>query len=209
MFLIAVGVSATASSPILKHIAATKQGFITFFCCIRCSGGQNVPSVGMQVPQHVPVCRGPSPWGSISALGACWASFFDHSPPVPVFASPSPINLEYLLAVSKNLAHQLHPFNDDGKGGGWKWWEWHFVLLNSHFSAYATCLARKVCGLVRPTWGTSLGEDKLGARDKILNTKVVRRACAGQTFPPEGHARHCFRLQCPQLAPSRALSKTS
>ena len=31
--------------------------------------------------------------------------------------------------------------------------------------------------------GTSLGEDKLGARDKILNTKVARRACTGQTSP--------------------------
>ena len=23
----------------------------------------------------------------------------------------------------KNLAHPLHPVYDDGKGGGWKWWE--------------------------------------------------------------------------------------
>ena len=53
------------------------------------------------------------------------------------------------------------------------------MLLNSHILAYATCFARKVCGLVRPIWGTSLGEDKLGARDRILNTKVARRACAG------------------------------
>ena len=36
---------------------------------------------------------------------------------------------------------------------------------------------------MRSTWGTSQGEDKLGARDRILNTKVARRACAGQTFP--------------------------
>jgi hypothetical protein len=42
---------------------------------------------------------------------------------VPVFAATSPNNLEYLLAVSKNLAHPLHPVHDDGKGGGWKWWE--------------------------------------------------------------------------------------
>ena len=40
----------------------------------------------------------------------------------------------------------------------------------------------KVCGLVRSTWGTSLGEDKLGARCRILNTKVACRARAGQTF---------------------------
>ena len=51
------------------------------------------------------------------------ASFFDHSPLVPVFAPTSPNNLEYLLAVSQNLAHPLHPVYDDGKAGGWKWWE--------------------------------------------------------------------------------------
>ena len=54
------------------------------------------------------------------------------------------------------------------------------MLLNSHISAYATCFAVKVCGLVRSTWGTSQGEDKPGARDKILNTKVARQACAGR-----------------------------
>ena len=77
--------------------------------------------------------------------------------------------------MSKNLAHPLHSVHDDGKGGGWKWWEEHFVLLNSHISAYATCFARKVCSLVRSTWGTSLGEDKLEARDRI-----ARRPCAGR-----------------------------
>jgi hypothetical protein len=51
------------------------------------------------------------------------ASFFDHSPPVPVFAPTPPNNLEYLLAMSKNLAHPLHSVYDNGKGGGWKWWE--------------------------------------------------------------------------------------
>ena len=62
-------------------------------------------------------------WGSVSALGARRASFLDHSPPVPVFAPTSPNNLKFLLAVSKNLAHPLHPVYDGGKGGGWKWWE--------------------------------------------------------------------------------------
>ena len=57
------------------------------------------------------------------------------------------------------------------------------MLLNSHILAYTRCLAEKICGLVRSTWGTSQGEGKLGARDKILNTKVARQACAGQTFP--------------------------
>ena len=46
------------------------------------------------------------------------------------------------------------------------------MLLNStnstnHISAYARCIAGKVCGLLRSTWGTSKGEDKLGARDEI------------------------------------------
>ena len=62
-------------------------------------------------------------WGSISAPGACRATFFDHSPPVPVFAPTSPNNLEYVLAMCENLAHPLHPVIGDGKGGGWKWWK--------------------------------------------------------------------------------------
>ena len=53
------------------------------------------------------------------------------------------------------------------------------MLWNSHILAYARCLAGKVCGIVQSTWGTSQGEDKLGARDKILHTKVARQACAG------------------------------
>ena len=59
------------------------------------------------------------------------------------------------------------------------------MLLSSHISANTRCVAEKVCGLVRSGWGTSQGEDKLGARDKILNTKVARRACARQTFPQQ------------------------
>ena len=41
----------------------------------------------------------------------------------------------------------------------------------------------KVCGPVQSTWGTSLGEDKLGARARILNTKVVHWARPRQLFP--------------------------
>ena len=67
------------------------------------------------------------------------------------------------------------------------------MLLNSHISACARCIAGKVCGLVRSTWGTSQGEDKLGARDKILNTKVAHPACAGQTFP-HNLAPFCFSI---------------
>ena len=54
------------------------------------------------------------------------------------------------------------------------------MLLNSHMSASARCIAEKLCGVVRFIWGTSRGEDPLGARDKILNTNVVRRTCAGR-----------------------------
>ena len=77
-----------------------------------------------------------------------------------------------------------------------------FVLLNSHILAYTMCLAEKVCGLVRSTWGTFQGEDKVGARDKILTTKVARRA----NIPPwegfrEGHLapqRSSFRRAATQ-----------
>ena len=53
------------------------------------------------------------------------------------------------------------------------------MLLNAHILAYARCFARKVCGLLRSTWGTSQGEDKPGARDKILNGDVP---CAVRTL---------------------------
>ena len=39
--------------------------------------------------------------------------------------------------MSKNLAHPFHLVCDDGKGGGWEWWEWHFVLLI--FSYFGLC----------------------------------------------------------------------
>ena len=32
------------------------------------------------------------------------------------------------------------------------------MLLNSHIPAYTRCPVGKVCGLVRSTWGASLGE---------------------------------------------------
>ena len=69
------------------------------------------------------------------------------------------------------------------------------MLLNSHISAYARCAAEKVCGLVQSTWGTSRGEDELGAIDKILGTKVARRACAG--LAPGKHSP----WQAPDAAP--------
>ena len=73
------------------------------------------------------------------------------------------------------------------------------MLLNSHISAYARCHAGKVCGLVGSAWGTSQGEDKPGARDKILNTKVACRARARQTFPPCPQAVQTERNQTAPL----------
>ena len=61
------------------------------------------------------------------------------------------------------------------------------MLLDSHICTYATCFAEKVCGLVRSTWGTSKGDGKLGARDRILNTKVARRACPGRAPGKHSH----------------------
>ena len=75
------------------------------------------------------------------------------------------------------------------------------MFLNSHISAYARCLARKVCGLVRSTWGTSQGEDKLGARDKILNTKVARRACARSAPGKHSPANCCPKVGTGHLTP--------
>ena len=54
---------------------------------------------------------------------ARWASFFLPFPTPACFCPPSPNNLDNPVAVSKNLARPLHPLYDDGKGGGWKWWE--------------------------------------------------------------------------------------
>ena len=65
------------------------------------------------------------------------------------------------------------------------------MLLNSYILAYARCLAGKVCGLVRSTWGTSQGED----RDKILNTKVACRACAGHALGKHSPNRAHLRWQ--------------
>ena len=57
------------------------------------------------------------------------------------------------------------------------------MWLHSHISAYARCFARKVCRLVRPTWGISLSGYKPEAIDRIFSTKVARWACAGQIYP--------------------------
>ena len=44
------------------------------------------------------------------------------------------------------------------------------MWLKSHISAYATHFAWKVCGLVRSTWGASLGGDKLRGNLPLLKT---------------------------------------
>ena len=61
--------------------------------------------------------------GGVLARRACNGHLFLTIPHPCLFLPPSPNNVEYLLAVSKNLAHPLHPVYDDGKGGGWTWWE--------------------------------------------------------------------------------------
>ena len=82
------------------------------------------------------------------------------------------------------------------------------MLLNSHISAYTRCLAEKVCGLVRSTWGTSQGEDKLGAREKILNTKVARRACAGHAMGKHSPCTPQLKARPPLWLPLWLLCKT-
>ena len=62
------------------------------------------------------------------------------------------------------------------------------MSLNSHISACATCLAEKVCGLVRSTWGISLGEDKLATLQSIDEFGVDGEhswgLCSGDMFSP-------------------------
>ena len=59
------------------------------------------------------------------------------------------------------------------------------MLLNSQISAYATCFVGKVCGLVQSTWGTSRGEDTLGARARIRNTKGSAPGARRANIPPQ------------------------
>ena len=71
------------------------------------------------------------------------------------------------------------------------------MLLNSQILAHATCFAGKVCGPVQSTWGTSRGENKIGARARILSTKVARQT----NIPPIPH----FTSRC---APPPPISST-
>ena len=54
------------------------------------------------------------------------------------------------------------------------------------YFAYATCFVGRVCSPLWSTWGPFLGEGKSGIKVWIVHTKVVRRACAAQTFPHKG-----------------------
>ena len=58
------------------------------------------------------------------------------------------------------------------------------MLLYSHISVFPRCLAEKGCSLVRCTLGTSQGEDKLGARDKILIYKGSAPGMRLANIPP-------------------------
>ena len=74
------------------------------------------------------------------------------------------------------------------------------------FSYFSLCKVPCREGL-RPwgTWGTSLGEDKLGARDKLLNTNVARRACAGRA-PGKHSPTQATKLPKPHTPPTQPLS---
>ena len=101
--------------------------------------------------------------GSISAPGAHRASFFDHSPPVPVFAPPHRTigsTFSSCLRISPVLCTQFMIMARVGVGSGGS----DILCCSVDISAYATCFAGKVCGLVPSIWGTSVGGDKLGAR---------------------------------------------
>jgi hypothetical protein len=83
------------------------------------------------------------------------------------------------------------------------------VLLNSHVSANARRFAGTVCSPVQSIWGTSLGEDKLGASARTLNTQVARRVrylCIAN-IPPMPEMVQVIRAQdsdVPKGSPSNA-----
>ena len=115
------------------------------------------------------------------------ASFFDRSPPVPGFCPPP---------------HQTI-CSQEGRGGAatsdlvpFYWGPPRRQGSCSHSAR--TCFAGKVCGPVRSTWGTSLGEDRLVAGARILNTMAATlgqsgHAPGGRTLPTEPPARSTGR----------------
>ena len=59
----------------------------------------------------------------------------------------------------------------------------HKSHLNSQLLLYcATCFVGTMCNTTRSTQGASPWEGESGAEVRIVTRKVVRRACAGQTF---------------------------
>ena len=60
-------------------------------------------------------------------------------------------------------------------------------VVNVEFSHFALCsvlcIVGKVCSPLCSTWGATLGKGKSGIKVGIINTKVARRARAGQTLP--------------------------
>ena len=129
-----------------------------------------IPDTSLEHPNTdwiaVPQGQG-CPLGSVSAAGI-------FSLPFPIRACPPPPPPHQTICPQEGrgdvATSDLVPFHLPVLLRG------NQVLLSSHISAYATCFAGEVCSLVWSSWGTSRGEGKLGAKARILNTKVARRA---------------------------------
>ena len=59
----------------------------------------------------------------------------------------------------------------------------HLLQSESQIWSYFVCSRGKGLGFILGCLGASLGKGKAGAKVRMLGTKVVRRACAGQTPP--------------------------
>ena len=119
-------------------------------------------------------------WGSVSAPGAHRASFFSPFPTCACFCPPSRNNqANFGQPAVAALSYNVGVVGNDACFCNCAW---------SHICETDSLVP--VCGDTTPgcpprsIWGTSLGEDNIGVRARILNPKVTRRARAGQTFPP-------------------------
>ena len=118
-------------------------------------------------------------WGSVNAPGPRRTSFFDHFPSVPFFASPSPNNRANFVSLAvATLSYNVGVVGNDACFCNCAWS--HICETDSVVPVFGD--STPGCPLRSP-WGTSLGDDKLGARARILDTKVARRVRTGQTFP--------------------------
>ena len=132
----------TAVSPSRQRLDEVR-GSSAVWTAVRPDNQRGVPSRAGEVRAH---------WPWVLARRARAGHLFLTIPhPCLPLHPPSPNNLEYLLAVSKNLAHPLHPVYEDGKGGGWKWWEWQISIAGATSDMYrcdvsvvATALYRSV-----------------------------------------------------------------